>query len=313
MATEVNPYSARHRWWLRVTAHQQPPCKARPHSDAYTGHSCGTGLTGGTILHPLTTAAWAHQGPVQAASLPCHRPARRLLNAATRGRLYVSVRMPHAAIFSPGAFLPGFAFLMRFSVWQAEEAVANLPLRLAVRAHCGHTVLRGTLEALIHSRGIPEYSHRTPGVLTHSTGTPPRDNTQRGMRCFRQSAPSLVLLERMLEGVRMTQGVVAGAGAARGGAACAEPAAAVDVRRRRAALGARGGADLAAVGAARDGLRGDPEAQGASRGRAHGYAAWAMGEGRQVSAYARRVPEYRGQDSPLGVVGMYAECWKYSE
>jgi hypothetical protein len=23
------------------------------------------------------------------------------------------------------------------SVWQAEEAVANLPLRLAVRAHCG--------------------------------------------------------------------------------------------------------------------------------------------------------------------------------
>jgi hypothetical protein len=35
--------------------------------------------------------------------------------------------------------------------------------------------------------------------------------------------------------------------------------------------------------------------------------------GRQVSAYARRVPEYRGQDSPLGVVGMYAECWKYSE
>ena len=29
------------------------------------------------------------------------------------------------------------------SVWQAEEAVANLPLRLAVRVHCGHPVLRG--------------------------------------------------------------------------------------------------------------------------------------------------------------------------
>jgi hypothetical protein len=24
------------------------------------------------------------------------------------------------------------------SVWQAEEAVANLPLRVAVRVHCGH-------------------------------------------------------------------------------------------------------------------------------------------------------------------------------
>ncbi len=33
----------------------------------------------------------------------------------------------------------------------------------------------------------------------------------------------------------------------------------------------------------------------------------------EVPAYARRVPEYRGQDSPVGVVGMYAECWEYSE
>jgi hypothetical protein len=33
-------------------------------------------------------------------------------------------------------------------VWQAEEAVANLPLRLAVRVHCGHRVRRGTLGVL---------------------------------------------------------------------------------------------------------------------------------------------------------------------
>ena len=33
----------------------------------------------------------------------------------------------------------------------------------------------------------------------------------------------------------------------------------------------------------------------------------------EVPAHARRLPEYRGQGSPLGVVGMYAECWKYSE
>jgi hypothetical protein len=32
--------------------------------------------------------------------------------------------------------------------WQAEDAVANLPLRLAVRVHCGHQVRRGTLGVL---------------------------------------------------------------------------------------------------------------------------------------------------------------------
>jgi hypothetical protein len=36
-------------------------------------------------------------------------------------------------------------FRYRVSVWQAEEAVANLPLRLAVRGHCGHHVLTGVL------------------------------------------------------------------------------------------------------------------------------------------------------------------------
>jgi hypothetical protein len=60
------------------------------------------------------------------------------------------------------------------SVWQAEEAVANLPLRLAVRVHCGHQVWWGTLGALeglvraahgvlmVYSRGIPQsVSHGT--------------------------------------------------------------------------------------------------------------------------------------------------------
>ena len=64
----------------------------------------------------------------------------------------------------------------------------------------------------------------------------------------------------------MTECVVAGARAARDGAARAEPAAAADGRCRCAARGARGGVAHAAVGAARDGLRGDREAQGASRG-----------------------------------------------
>ena len=33
---------------------------------------------------------------------------------------------------------PGFLSFGILLVWQAEEAVANLPLRLAVRGHCGH-------------------------------------------------------------------------------------------------------------------------------------------------------------------------------
>ena len=45
------------------------------------------------------------------------------------------------------------------------------------------------------------------------------------------------------------------------------------------------------------------------RGRLHGRRQRAG----EVPAHARRLPEYRGQGSPLGVVGMYAECWKYSE
>ncbi len=60
--------------------------------------------------------------------------------------------------------MPGFAVWVSRSVWQAEEAVANLPLRLAVRVHCGHQVRRGTLGVLMHSRGIQEYSQRTQGV-----------------------------------------------------------------------------------------------------------------------------------------------------
>ncbi len=43
------------------------------------------------------------------------------------------------------------------------------------------------------------------------------------------------------------------------------------------------------------------------------WAAWSMGEGRRGPAHARRLPEYWGQGSPLGVVGAYAECWQYCE
>ena len=44
-------------------------------------------------------------------------------------------------------------------------------------------------------------------------------------------------------------------------------------------------------------------------GRLHGR--WERAD--EVPAYARRLPEYWGQGSPLGVLGPYAARWKYSE
>jgi hypothetical protein len=85
-----------------------------------------------------------------------HAPCRRLVhpevehdavpNAATRGgaaRLHAIFRMPRS-LFSPGAFLAGLCSSdIPFGFGQAEDAVANLPLRLAVRVRCGHPSLTG--------------------------------------------------------------------------------------------------------------------------------------------------------------------------
>jgi hypothetical protein len=145
VATEVHPHSARRRWWLRDTTQRQPH-KARPHSGACTGFFLRYWSHG---RHPLVSAHaltnnrhLVHtKGPsrqlrfhaiVQHAAVP---------NAATRGRQYVCVHMPHAAIPPlPAALLAGLCSSTTRPVWQAEEAVANLPLRLAVRAHCGHHI-----------------------------------------------------------------------------------------------------------------------------------------------------------------------------
>jgi hypothetical protein len=72
-------------------------------------------------------------------------------------------------------------------VWQAEEAVANLPLRLAVRVHCG-------LEACAQHDGGPRPGTpvaRSRGhsrvLLGYPTGIPlpgyTRENTQRALLC----------------------------------------------------------------------------------------------------------------------------------
>ncbi len=152
------------------------------------------------------------------------------------------------------------AGLCRFgipSVWQAEEAVANLPVRLAVRVRCGHQACA---------------QRYTPGVLQRhpiSTLRFPR-GTRSGYAATglahtgHYEARNALPLERVCE---MTLRAAAGARAARYSDARSEPAAATDCRCRCAARGVRGGvrADLAAVGFARDGLRGDRRLQGASR------------------------------------------------
>ncbi len=58
-------------------------------------------------------------------------------------------------------------------VWQAEEAVANLPLRLAVRVHCGQPSLEGysrrTHSLHGHSRRTHSYITLTLRVYRHGT------------------------------------------------------------------------------------------------------------------------------------------------
>ena len=132
-------------------------------------------------LAPRQPPSGARQGPVEAASLPCHAQHAAAPNAATRGGLHVSVHKSHAHRDLPlhphpvprayrparrfarvcGAHLtrslPRWGFPRLYDpqavpagplaglcsvqgsrwVWQAEEAVADLPVRLAVRVHCG--------------------------------------------------------------------------------------------------------------------------------------------------------------------------------
>ena len=85
-------------------------------------------------------------------SAPRGRARRRTEHWRARGGLHVSVHTSPPSL--PVRSLLGRALQLSHpvSVWQAEEAVANLPLRLAVRLHCGHPssawCARGTEEAL---------------------------------------------------------------------------------------------------------------------------------------------------------------------
>jgi hypothetical protein len=137
--------------------------------------------------------------------------------------------------------------------------------------HCAWRCARTAATKFAGSRGVVKralqgYCGDTRGVLYGYTAT----GVHTGQCEARNALPSL---ERAFPAAgssaraRMTEYVVAGARAARDGAARTEPATAADGRCRCAARRVGGGADLAAVGAARDGLPGDREAQGASPGK----------------------------------------------
>jgi hypothetical protein len=122
-------------------ASQQPRCKARPRSDACAGFFA--------VLVSREARTLVHPSKGQSRQLRCHAIVQHAAvpKAGTRGgaaRLFAHVAHRDRR---PGAFLLGRAlqFGHPVSVWQAEEAVANLPLRLAVRVHCGHPSSAGVL------------------------------------------------------------------------------------------------------------------------------------------------------------------------
>ncbi len=159
VAAEVHSHATCRRLWLRDTTAKS----TRPRSDACTGQcrrkapSC------------IPPPSGAHRGPVEAAPLPCYSPARRRTeHAATRSgdarrgcASPCTRRAPHP--FFRRSLLWALQFEYPVPIWQAEETVGNLPLRLAVRVHCGHQVLRGTL-------GVKRHSTCTPWVLTEYPG-----------------------------------------------------------------------------------------------------------------------------------------------
>jgi hypothetical protein len=128
-------------------------------------------------------------------------------------------------------------------------------------------------------------SHTTTGhAFGYSSGTKQEVCHYRGARSAECTAARVRVR-------KMPRGVVAGVRAARDGAARAKSAADADGRCRCAARESRGGAGLAAVGAARDGVRGDHAAQGASRGLLAHVRVGCTGHGRGPTR-SRRV---RGQ------------------
>jgi hypothetical protein len=139
VATEVQPHAAHCRWWpWDIT--QQPHCTPRPHNAAFTDRFAVVGAREVQAHVPSCTLLpfGAHECPSR--KLRCHAMPSTLRRAA--GCTPPCTRALHEGSAAEPSW-PGFAVSPSRSVWQAEEAVANLPLRLAVRLRCGYPVWRG--------------------------------------------------------------------------------------------------------------------------------------------------------------------------
>ena len=162
VAAEVHPHAACRRWWPCGTAQQSIALQRTTTQRCVHGPFCRSGRTGGTLVHPNNRRLVHTKCPSR--QLRCRAIVQHTAvpNAATWGGLHVSVHTLHVAIFS-GACLPGFAVLISRSVWQAEEAVASLPLRLAVRVHCGQPSSAGYSRGTEERQSTATHSHRTLG------------------------------------------------------------------------------------------------------------------------------------------------------
>ena len=111
-------------------------------------------------------------------------------------RRFRDAHLTHLTRRSPPWLFPGasttpqtVAGPLNRSVWQAEEAVANLPVRLAVRMHCAHQACAqhdgaGVRVLRRHStEGTIRYSRGTLGVCRY------RGDTHTGQHAARNALP----------------------------------------------------------------------------------------------------------------------------
>ncbi len=216
--------------------------------------------------------------------IPYHGPAvrsrpfccfpMRALRARRRSVLSPSLADPPTVPVDPLAGLCSFAIPLGFgrprNPWPTCRCALRCARTAATQRTHGTTGYAFGYSSGTKAEGTLLYSRGTPSSGYTATREHTRDRLYRGVLCRRrQRAPPVVLLPARACAHLIDRRCGAGARAARDGAARAESPA--DGRCRWAARGARGGAALAAVGAARNGLRGDRDTQGACRGNVRAF------------------------------------------
>jgi hypothetical protein len=117
----------------------------------------------------MTTVWFTTKGPSR--EFRCRAIAQHVRNAATRGVLLVSVNTAHTRFFPPSLLARLYSLRHSVSVWQAEEAVSNLPLRLAVRGRCGQPKFGGVHVELLNRARYSRGTRGTPSGYSPDGGT----------------------------------------------------------------------------------------------------------------------------------------------